>query len=473
MTVWYAGSALVLILAATGFLYWVLATSFDAEDRRTLASTAADLRLLLRASPGELSLPEAGAAIAGPVFRQPQAIWVRIIDAEGRTLLETPSMAAELPVSVLPALALVEAGRDIDGEVFTGSGRLFQVLSTRASADPAVPDRRVLQVAMDRTDEELLLVHYREWLWLVLVASVILCSAVGYAIARHGIRPIERVTATARKVRSSTLHERIAAGDLPTELRALASTFNEMLDRLEASFAQVSQFSADVAHELRTPISNLRGEIEVALGRERTAEDYRETLGSALEECMRISRVIQSLVFLARAEAATDGQQRDAIQVSQEIEAVLEFYEATAVEAGVALLAEGARDLVAAFDRTLFQQAIGNLVANAIAHTPPGGRVAVRAWNEGAMLRVEVSDTGCGIAAEHLPHVFDRFYRADRARSGSSGNAGLGLAVVRSIAALHDGRAMIESQPGHGTLVVLEAPVVENGASPRGVPASA
>ncbi len=127
MTVWYAGSALVLILAATGFLYWVLATSFDAEDRRTLASTAADLRLLLRASPGELSLPEAGAAIAGPVFRQPQAIWVRIIDAEGRTLLETPSMAAELPVSALPALALVEAGRDIDGEVFTGSGRLFQV----------------------------------------------------------------------------------------------------------------------------------------------------------------------------------------------------------------------------------------------------------------------------------------------------------------------------------------------------------
>ncbi len=146
MTAWYAGSALVLILAATGFLYWVLATSFDAEDRRTLANTVTDLRLLLRAS-GELRLPEAATPVPSHSLRQPQEIWVRIVDAEGRTLLESPGMDGELPVAVFPPPAQVEAGQDVNGEVATVSGRLFQVLSARALADPGHPDGRVLQVA--------------------------------------------------------------------------------------------------------------------------------------------------------------------------------------------------------------------------------------------------------------------------------------------------------------------------------------
>ncbi len=458
MTAWYAGSALVLILAATSFLYWVLATSFDAEDRHTLANTVADLRLLLHASPAELRLPEARTP-ASHTFRQPQEIWVRIVDAGGRVLLESPDMGRELPASVFPAPASVEIGRDINGEIATGSGRLFQVLSARVSVDPAQSDGRVLQVAMDRADEELLLLHYRERLWLVLVVAVILCSGTGYIIARRGIRPIERVTAMARRVRSSTLHERIDTTDLPTELQALAATFNEMLDRLEESFAQVSQFSADVAHELRTPISNLRGEIEVALGKARTAEEYRETLGSVLEECLRISRLIHSLLFLARSEAGRGVPHHDSIRVGPEIDAVLEFYEAQAAEAGVTLRAEDAKGLLAAFDRTLFQQAVGNLVANAIAHTSTGGEVAIRPRKDGAMLHIEVEDTGRGIAAEHLPHVFDRFYRADPARSGSAGNFGLGLAMVRSIAALHGGQVAIESKVGRGTRVILRTPI--------------
>lgn len=467
MTAWYAGSALVLILAATGFLYWVLATSFDAEDRGTLANTVTDLRLLLRAS-GELRLPEAATPVPSHSLRQQQEIWVRIIDAEGRTLLESPGMDAELPAAVFPPAAQVEAGHDINGEAATASGRLFQLLSARALANPGRLDGRVLQVAMDRAAEELLLKHYRERLWLVVVVSVVLCSAVGYAIARRGIRPIERVTTTARRVRSSTLHERIDTTDLPTELRALAATFNEMLDRLEESFEQISQFSADVAHELRTPISNLRGELEVALGKDRPAGEYRDVLGSALEECVRISRVIQSLLFLARAETATGDGHHDTIQVGQEIEAVLDFYEAAAADARVALHVEGKADFAASFDRTLFQQAVGNLVANAIAHTPPGGRVTVRPSSSGALLRIEVADTGRGIAPEHLPHVFDRFYRADRARSGAGGNLGLGLAMVRSIATLHGGRVAITSQVGQGTRVTLETPLTETAAPARG-----
>lgn len=458
MTAWYAGSSLVLIMAATGFLYWVLASSFSAEDARTLVNMAADLRLVLQKA-GSLRATEASSLAAPLGSRPPEAIWLRVLDAEGRTLLDTPGMGRELPAHLFPPPAAIPAGQDLVGEATARSGRLYQILSTRVGTATPDLDGRVLQLALDRGDDKLQLVRYRERLWLVLGAAIILCSAIGYAIARSGMRPIARITATARKVRSSTLDERIAAEGLPAELQLLAATFNEMLDRLQDSFAQVSQFSADVAHELRTPVSNLRGEIEVTLGKARTAEEYRETLGSALEECLRISQVIHSLLFLARAETTIGSTHAEAIHVRHEIEAVLEFYEPAAAEAGVALTAEGGEAVTASFDRTLFQQAVGNLVANAIAHTPAGGSVTVRSSAHATLLRVEVADTGSGIAAEHLPLVFNRFYRTDRARSGGSGNAGLGLAVVSSIAALHGGRVTIESTVGQGTRVVLETPL--------------
>jgi len=460
MTAWYAGSALVMILGATLFLYSVLANSFSAEDSRTLSNMALDLQLVLRAG-GELRPLPAVAPDLSQVPRQPETIWVRVVDDQGRTLLATPGMDQELPASMFPPPLSIVAGREIVGDAAARSGRSYEILSARVSADALDPDRRVLQLAMDRADDQVQLVRYRERLWLVLAASLVLCSGIGYAIAWGGMRPVERIAATARRIRSSTLHERIPVEGLPAELLLLAGTFNEVLDRLEESFAQVSQFSADVAHELRTPVNNLRVEIEVALGKVRTAEDYRETLGSALEECMRISRVIQALLFLARAEAATGSPHAEAIQVHQEIEAVLEFYEPTAADAGVALAVEGKQGIVAPFDRILFQQAVGNLVANAIAHTPSGGRVTVRPSVDGAVLRIEVADTGSGIEAEHLPFVFNRFYRADRARSGAAGNAGLGLAVVRSIAAVHGGRVAIESEIGRGTCVLLETPLVQ------------
>ncbi len=461
MAAWYAGSAFLLILTSTGFLYWALATNLDQEDRRTLGNTVADLRLLLRASP-DLRLPEADAPGARHTFRQPQEILVRIVDAKGSTLIETPSMSQQLPASVFPSSSEVAPGAEISSEVVSGSGRLFQTLSATVATDIASADRRVMQVAMDRADEDVLLVHYRERMWLALAASVVLCAVAGYAIARVGLRPIKRIVGTARRIRSATLHERINSAGLPSELQSLAETFNGMLDRLEDSFAQVSQFSADVAHELRTPINNLVGEIEVTLGKPRSAEEYRETLGSALEECARIGRVIQSLLFLARAEAVHASPHHESIDVRRELEAIREFYEATASEAGVELVLAPGPDIRTGFDRTLFQQAVGNLVANSLGHTSRGGAIEMRADGGRGRLRVEVQDTGRGIPPEHLPHVFDRFYRADKARTGTVGNGGLGLAVVRSIAKMHGGTVAIESQVGLGTCATLEAPI-ENG----------
>ena len=155
---------------------------------------------------------------------------------------------------------------------------------------------------MDRSHEDELLSDYRWNLWMVLGVALVACAVVGYRIARRGIQPIHEITQTARRIRPANLGERIAAASLPAELWALAETFNQMLDRLEQSFTRLTRFSADIAHEFRTPINNLRGEIEVTLAKPRTAEDYREVLGSGLEECDRLARMIDSLLFLARAE---------------------------------------------------------------------------------------------------------------------------------------------------------------------------
>jgi len=317
----------------------------------------------------------------------------------------------------------------------------------------------VIQAALNRDREEGLLAEYRKRLWAILSAALVACTLVGYWIARFGIRPVHRMAEKAGTIGSETLHERIESSRFPSELSTLAETFNQMLDRLEGSFDRLSRFSADIAHELRTPINNLRGEIEVALGRDRPAGEYAEVLGSCLEECGRLSRIIESLLFLARAESPEAQVRKERLDVKRELEAVKEFFEATAEEKEVKLTASTEDAVGADLDRVLFQQALGNLVENALTHTSPGGTVTIHAGREGDALRVEVADTGSGIPPGHLPHLFDRFYRVDRSRSAASGGVGLGLALVKSIATLHGGTVEVMSEVGVGTRVSIRVPL--------------
>lgn len=454
MTIWYALSGFALIFVASGLLYWVLVTSLYQEDIRDLADNLNNARMLLgSSSPANLRQPADERPSWAPPH-QPE-IYLRVLDQHGRTLVETPGMAGELPPPNEAALASVPASDGEKRDLVSRSGQRFLTLIVRVAGKNTGEPVYFMQVAMDQEHDEFLLTRYRERLLLVLGISLVLCSLVGYLIARSGMRPIERIVRTAERIGSTTLHERITAAGLPAELSGLAETFNSMLDRLEESFQRISQFSDDVAHELRTPVNNLRGEIEVALSKARSGEDYRETLGSCLEECTRITRLIQSLLFLARTESASEPLLGDRIDVGRELATVQEFYEAAAAEAGVALRVSASPDLSAHVDRTLFQQAIGNLVSNAIAHTDAGGSVEIAARAQGDRLSVSVIDSGCGIAAEHLPHIFDRFYRVDPSRSNSSQNVGLGLAVVKGIVARHGGQVEIQSELGRGTQVRL------------------
>jgi two-component system heavy metal sensor histidine kinase CusS len=232
-----------------------------------------------------------------------------------------------------------------------------------------------------------------------------------------------------------------------------------MLDRLEDSFKRLSQFSADLAHELRTPLNNLRGEAGVALSRARTPDEYRQTLESSLEEYARLTRLIDNMLFLARADGATKAVTRTCFDARPAIEVVQQFYAAMAEDRGVEVRCEG-HGMVKA-DPVLFRQAVSNLLSNALNYTPRAGRIIIgiiEHQNNG--MELCVTDTGCGIPPEHLPRVFDRLYRVDSVRSQSPNSAGLGLAIVKSIMALHAGTVEANSQVGHGTSVKLVFPAV-------------
>ena len=457
MTIWYALSTFVLIFVASGLLYWGLASSLYHEDLRDLADNLNNARLLLPTAAGMmLRLPEKRPSWAPP--HQPE-IYLRLLDGDGRTLVETPGLAAQLPPPTKADLANAAAngGRRLD--VTSLSGRPFLTLIEPVARAGHAGPPRFLQVAMNRAHDEYLLARYRDRLWFVLGSSLVLCSLAGYFIARSGMGPIEGIARTAARIRSATLHERIDMQRLPAELAELAVTFNTMLDRIEDSFRHISQFSDDAAHELRTPINNLRGEIEVALNQPRSNEEYREVLTSCLEECERISRLIQTLLLLARSDTSGEALRRESVDVGALMANLGAFYEAAAAEAGIHLRVTVEPGVSAELDRTLFQQAVANLVSNALAYTPRGGSVSVAARAAGARLTLIVSDTGCGIAPEHLPRVFERFYRADRARAGSAHNLGLGLAVVESIVARHGGCVEIESEVGRGTEVRMILPL--------------
>jgi two-component system heavy metal sensor histidine kinase CusS len=367
--------------------------------------------------------------------------------------VETTGMASDLPSTAFPEAVDLKDPDPETRELRTSAGRTYRLVAIRTSEAGSGP--YTLQVAVDLSFEKDLLAGYRSKLWIVLGLGLFASILIGRRIATRGLRPLGEISETVRRIRSTNLREHVPLDRMPSEVQQLASTFNDMLHRLGDSFERLSQFSSDIAHELRTPLNNLRGEIDLALSKKRSPEEYVDLLGSLSEECEQLARLIDSLLFLARAEQPAIQINRERVDIARELRLVCDFYEPAATEVGVRLSVTAPEQLSPQLDRTLFQRAVGNLVQNALAHTPNGGHVWIEAQNSGEGLAISVSDTGAGISEEHLPRVFDRFYRADPARARNSGGYGLGLPIVQSIARLHGGNVAIASNVGQGTKVTL------------------
>lgn len=462
LTAWYTTASFVVVAVTIGSLYLVLANNLRKISEQALLDELDVCRALVLERAGDSHALHEEVEIDSAVRRY-QKFYVRVLDSSGKSLSTTPGMNRDLSSSRITQEASRHQG------IFwidSPSGQTYRAIVAAVPRDPSGKDVWTVQAAVDLTQEQIILGRQRVWMWAVLASALIFCPAVGFAIARRGTRPLREVAETARRIGSSTLNERIRAEGYPVEIRVLATAFNAMLERLEESFARLSRFSADIAHELRTPVNNIRGEAEVTLARARTPEEYIEVLGSCLEESVRLSELVESLLFLARSESPGGHLKRTPELLDRLLTDLRDYYEATAAEMGVTLTASAPDGIVANVDRALLQRALGNLVSNALAHCSAGNGIWLSAQRQDGMIRLDIRDTGSGISADALPRVFDRFYRADPARSRNSGGAGLGLAIVKQIVVLHGGDVQIASDPGRGTTVSVVLPQSAPAAEP-------
>jgi two-component system heavy metal sensor histidine kinase CusS len=455
LTAWYTTASFIVVAAATGLLYLALANNLRKISEQSLLDELDVCRALVREQGGSSHALHEEVEIDSAVRRY-QKFYVRVLDANGKALSTTPGMDSDLSASRVAQSAAQHSG------IFwidSPRGAPYRAIVATVPRDATGKEVWTLEAAVDLTQEQVVLGRQRAWVWTLLAAALLVCPGIGFLIARRSTRPLREVAETARQIGSSTLNERIRAEGYPVEIRVLADAFNAMLGRLEDSFERLTRFSADIAHELRTPVGNIRGEAEVALARPRTTTEYTEVLGSCLEEAVRLSELIESLLFLARSESPGEHLNRTQQDIDHLLRDIRDYYEATAAEIGVTLSANHKITAVtASVDRLLLLRALGNLVSNALAHCSAGDSISLDASQERGEIRIEVRDTGAGIDPAALPKVFDRLYRADPARSRNSGGAGLGLAIVQQIIVLHGGKVSIASDSGFGTTVTLTLP---------------
>jgi heavy metal sensor kinase len=262
----------------------------------------------------------------------------------------------------------------------------------------------------------------------------------------------------ARRISSENLDARLEIGNATEELAALAAAFNELLSRLDQSFETMKRFVADASHELRTPLSVIRGEADVALSQPRTPTEYRESLATVLDESRRLSRLVDDLLNLARADSGHVQLQACDFYFNDLLAECCKSVQALAASRGLALECQAGADIPFRGDEMLLRRLIINLLDNAIRYTPPGGKVVASIESEPHGVRLRVTDTGSGITPEAAPHVFERFYRVDKARSREAGGFGLGLAIVKWIAESHHGTVELASSPGMGSTFTVTLP---------------
>jgi two-component system heavy metal sensor histidine kinase CusS len=307
--------------------------------------------------------------------------------------------------------------------------------------------------------EMAMLAEFRQRIYLAVGIAFLLTALLGFVLLRRGLRPLRDMTAHATDISPARLHSRMSSENTPVELQQLSEAYNAMLDRLAEGYQRLTQFSADLAHEIRTPVGSLMGHCQVALRQGRSADEYQALLASNLEELERISRIVESILFLARADDTQAVVQRQPLQVHAELERVAEYFEGLAEERRIRLLISGEATLDA--DPLLLRRALSNLVANAIRYADAHSDVLIGVESSAGHCMIWVENQGPALDPAALTHLFDRFYRGDASRQQNSDSNGLGLAIVAAIMQLHGGEASV-AQPQSGRIrFTLRFPVLQ------------
>lgn len=376
-----------------------------------------------------------------------------VVAPQGQILFATGG--AHFPPSLLDSRVRVDSARPTVWT--TEDNRPLRGVSALARTGIKDAQPGIVAVATDISHHEHFMSSFRMTLWSFVVLAALLTGFLGWLAVRRGLAPLQAIRQEAAGITAHRLHSRLSADAVPVELADLVEALNEMLARLEDSFRRLSDFSSDIAHELRTPVTNLLTQTQVTLSKARTSNEYCDVLASNAEEFERLARMIADMLFLAKSDNDLVIPNKEPLNLIDEVKGLFEFYEALAEEKSIVLTCSGSGFVSG--DRLMLRRAISNLLSNALRHTPAGGRIVVRVDDTGdSVVKLSVENAGETIPLEHLPRLFDRFYRVDSSRQRLSEGSGLGLSITRSILRAHGGDAFIRSEGGM-TVFELKIPV--------------
>ncbi len=452
----FAASAVIVLLGLGWVVERAVQNHFIEMDRHEIEGKLSLVRNLLASAPNAAALAAVPAQLENALVGH-QHLQVTVFAADGTVWftsgrVQFPQQRAGDTLQWLAWSDARQAYRGVLAGLKTAHAPLFSIA-----------------IAQDISHHEVFMRDFRRTLAMLTTLAALLTAGLGWAATRAGLRPLRRVAAMATQIEASRLGERLPGSQVPAEIETLVAAFNAMLARLEDSFRRLNEFSSDIAHELRTPISNLMTQTQVALNAayegEVAGEKYREILYSSLEEYERMAQMIADMLFIAQADNGLLQTGQGEVDLSSETRALFDYFDAWAEERGITLALEDLREPHApplTGDRLMLRRALSNLLVNAIRHTAQGNTVWVRLASAQGNLSISVENPGPDIAAEHLPRLFDRFYRVDPSRQRdrtqqrdrtkqldkASEGAGLGLAIVKSIVVAHGGSVQVISNAG-------------------------
>jgi heavy metal sensor kinase len=443
LTIWYVLLLAIILGGFSAGIYLTLQHNLYANLDDSLETRTNDLLPLVSYEGARPTLSQSVSANSPDLGEQ----FVRVYDSSGRPTFDSSGEAGTVPVdkgAVQTALAggTVTRGISVAGDPFhiriapiEENGRVTGALEVGRSAEDVSDTLRSLLLILG-------------------IAYPVTLSVAGFGgifLAGRALSPVDKLTRLARRISAEDLGQRLNLHLPDDELGRLARTFDDMITRLDDAFRRQRRFTAEASHELRTPLTAIKGQVEVALSRPREPAAYRDVLQAVNEDVDRLIRLVGSLLTLARADAGQIPIAREDVNLPDLVAGAVAQVRGAAQQQDVRLEAAPGPPVVVRGDEDMLLQLVLNLLDNAIKNTPSGGMVTAGWGIDDARAQLWVRDTGVGIAPEHVPHIFDRFYRVDKARSRSEGGAGLGLSICRWIAEAHGGSIAVESEPGRGS----------------------
>jgi len=457
LTLWYLLSFGALLIAFSIGVYALLSRELLDRFDKSLANVGQNAASVMTDEIRENGDPIAGSAEALKNLKLPD-VYLAFFHGDQMLVTNYPNKDQLLFTSEI--LELARSNSESDSPVFVNIHEINRHRARAALRAVRIGNETYIAAAFQSLhDVNEQLEFMRDIFYVGIPVALIVAGIGGYLLAHKSLSPIVAMTVQAQLIGTENMHERLRVANPNDELGSLTIVFNQLLDRLETSFESMRRFMADASHELRTPIAIIRGEADVSLSKERQTEEYKDALTTIQDESRRLTRIVDDLMALSRANTGERLLKVENIYLNDVVDECVHGMQVIANTKGIALTNESQPDIAFKGDEELLRRMIMNLLDNAIKYNTPAGRVKITLKSENSHAKISVADTGIGIPAEAASQVFDRFYRVDQSRSRSAGGSGLGLAIAKWIAEAHQGTINLASDPGKGSTFTVSLPL--------------